>query len=59
MTAYRTKDGTYTRDELRERVVAEAATLPADQWTGDKFDFDEWLDEATNIGQVTVVDDDL
>ena len=52
---YRYLDEDYTREELRDRVQDEVFGLPEDQWTGDGFDFDEWLDEAVNVGQVVIL----
>jgi phosphodiesterase/alkaline phosphatase D-like protein len=54
-TTYQMGDRTYTRDELRAKVEAEAAGLDPEQWMFGKFEFDEWLSDSIVVGTVTKV----
>jgi hypothetical protein len=49
---------TFTRDQLREKVEAEAKDLDPGQWLFGKFEFDEWLSDSIVTGTVTRQDED-
>jgi hypothetical protein len=46
MTTYRMSGKTYTRDELREVSMAEAADLPPETWRDGIFNFNDYLTES-------------
>ncbi|WP_204354791.1 hypothetical protein [Mycolicibacterium llatzerense] len=42
----------YTRDELEQEMLDDAAGVPAENFVGRKFDFDAWLGEELSMGSI-------
>lgn len=56
MSLYRAAGQTFTRDELKAFLEANAAELPPETWRDGYFDFDGYLIESIQTGTIEQID---
>jgi hypothetical protein len=49
----------YTYDELCDAIEAEAETLPPETWRDGEFNLNDYMIEATQVGIIETVDEDV